>query len=277
MKNIKTIKYKNKTVFFSKTKPSDKLLECAYEFLNRKFSTNDQDIVKYKENKARIRMVYKCETNEGIYFCKKYINTVFAKALQDIFRSQRGLRNLLTYYRLKKLNIKTYDILFSMQDNTSHIFRPSLILTAEHKGQSLLDFFNSNTSEMDKQKIIKNFIVFYVDMLKKGIYHRDPNLSNFIIENDDIKLIDLDDIYFPYVNRLSLLKMNLKRFNYFFLITLLQQDNFDLSLSNYDREQIIKTIIRMFNPKLNIKKIWKYLDKKTILKASEIALLQTKL
>lgn len=71
--------------------------------------------------------------------------------------------------------------------------------------------------------------------------------------------------------------MNLKRFNFFFLITLLQKNKSDLTLTNYDRKQIIEMIIKMYDPKLNTKKILKYLDKKTMLKASDINLLQANL
>jgi len=263
-------KNKNTTFFLNKF-DTDKIQKIAHKILITPFSQMDSNLIKYSINKSRIRTVYKCEVENQVYYIKKYINTTKLKAVQDKLRGQRAVRNLRTHRKLQKSAIDTYEILFAMTDNTNFLNNPSLIVTKQYKGISLLDAIMNSTSTGEKQALFDIFIIFFSKLIQKRIYHRDPNLSNFVIENDNIYLIDLDDIFFTRFSINKVLRINLIRLNYFLLWNYMHKSNIYLKIDRSDREYLIKNIIRIVNPRLNSHKLWKNIEKKTRLNAGEVS------
>ena len=92
-------------------------------------------------------------------------------------------------------------------------FNKYMVKTEEICGISLLDCLVSS-SEDNKEKLIKKYIYLVSKIINLGIYFGDFHFGNFILYNDELYVIDLEDYkkdIFSKYRRKSLLK-RLKRY-----------------------------------------------------------------
>ncbi len=256
----------------SEGKQKNELVQAAIKILKEKSSSNlnHPELFKYKIADERCRFVYRITCCSEIYYVKKYINRDVIKVIQDLFRTQRAIKSMLTYWQLKRRKIPTYQQLFALVDKRRIFNRPSVVVSKECKGKTIKQLLKEDISEVRKSEIIEMLINLYAKMLKANIYHHDPNLSNFILENGELKLIDLDDVkVLPYISS-RLLKKNLKKFNKILFLVYSRQKNGNINFNNSDREYIIQEIIKRYDPDISVDKLIKYLDRKTKIPLFEV-------
>lgn len=228
------------------------------------------NLIKKIVTKTRSRTIYKSTVNNEVYFFKKYINHSYIKIWQDIFRAQRATRFLLTSKYLQKRSIPTYEICFAVVNKYGLFRRSSMIVTKEYHGISLKQFFQQDQDKKLREQVIEAFIDLFVKMLKNNIFHRDPNLSNFIWENNKIKLIDLDDIkIIPKITGKIFLK-NIRILNRILLRSYIRSRNGKINIGNEERKYIIQSIIKKYDTTYDIDQTWKYVERHTTIKAAEI-------
>ncbi len=261
LKNSKTI------IYFEKQNKD--LIEKAKYFLDRE-NIDKTNLVKSQHGSTRDRIVYKAEVNNEVFYFKRFVNHSMWKVIQDLFRSQRATRAMFLRKKMYNHQIACYDIRFAMIDTHRIFNRPSMIVTKEYRGKSISDKLAEGLSKEEKRQVLDKLVNFYVKMLKNGFYHGDPNFTNFIIEDNEIKLIDIDDITHHSKINTFMLKRNLMKFNRILLFLSIRPKNQKLDFSNKDREYIIKEIIKRFNKELNHDKLWNWLERKSNVKIHEV-------
>ena len=262
--------YNYKTVLVSKSKQNKDLLELAYGYLRDTKYEQHEDIVKYKIADKRCRFVYKTELDEKVYYIKKYVNRSVVKFIIDRFRTQRSVRSMFTFWFLKAKGIPTYEQLFALIDKRRFFNRPSIIVSKECNGQTIKQLLQKEISPQEKSEIIEKWIELYVKLLRNNIYHHDPNLSNFIIEDNELKLIDLDDVFIlPKISK-RLLKKNLKKFNKILFLAHAREKNGNIDFDNNDRKFILKEILLRYNKNISKKEFMNFLNRKTKIPVFEI-------
>ncbi len=238
---IKKLKsYTNNTVLFLE-KIDKKLIEKALYFLELEDYKNDKDLIKQKNAKKRTRHIFRFKINEKVYYCKKYVNNNFFKIIQDFFRNQRAVRAFKLSVFLNNHSIQTIKPVLAVVDSNRFFHRASVIVTEESEGITIKKVLLNNVKKEDKQKILKKFINLYLRLIKMKIYHRDPNLSNFMFFQDELILIDLDDIRKFHWYSFGKLFRNLEKLNRILLLSFTR--NKEINLNNKDRENIIKKLI----------------------------------
>jgi hypothetical protein len=261
-----------KTVMLSEGKQKDELVQTAIKILKEKYSPNPEhpELFKYKIAKERCRFVYRINCCSETYYVKKYVNRDVIKIIQDLFRTQRAIVSMLTYWRLQRSKIPTYEQLFALVDRSKIFNRPSVVVSKECKGRTIKQMLKEDVSEDRKAEIIEMLIDLYVKLLKANVYHHDPNLSNFILEDGVLKLIDLDDVrVLPYISY-RLLQKNLKKFNKILFLVYSRKKNGNINFHNADREYIIQEVIKRYDPNISVSKLVKYLDRKTKIPLFEV-------
>jgi len=261
-----------KIILVSEDKQKDELVQAAIKILKDKPSSNPKhpELFKYKIAKKRCRFVYKINCCSENYYVKKYVNRDAIRVIQDLFRTQRAIRSMFTCWHLEHNKIPTYEQLFALIDISKIFNRPSVIVSKECKGKTIKHLLKEDISEDRKSEIIEMLINLYVKMLKVNVYHCDPNLSNFILENGVLKLIDIDDVrVLPYISY-RLLKKNLMKFNKILFLVYSREKNGNIDFNNADREYILQEVIRRYDPNIPVSKLLKYLDRKTRIPLFEV-------
>ena len=262
---------KNKTLFLAT--PDDDIMKKALYYLDLTSYGKEASLIKKKIATKRSRHVFKAEINGSIYFFKKYTNHSYLKIVQDFFRTNRAVRAFKTALYLNSNNIETVIPVLTIY---RFLGKSSIFVTKECKADSLKDIFLKDISDEKKYKLIKKFVVLYDALLELGVFHRDPNLSNFLLLNDNIVLIDMDDIkkkkLFPFFKTF----INIEKLNRILLLSYIRKK--DLSFNNNDRIFIIKSLIqkrfKIFNENFFFKilnlftkfKMKKYINKKNGIK-----------
>ena len=196
------------------------------------------------------------------YYCKKYVNYNSLKIIQDFFRNHRAARAFKISHFLNNNNIKTVKPILVVYKTFS---KSSVFITKECKGVSLENVFLKDMNEGEKYELIMKLIETYKSLVELKIYHRDPNLSNFLLLNGELILIDMDDIrkklsVFPFINLL----INLEKFNRILLLSYIRKK--EINFNNEDREFIIKTLIKNFYNHINENFFLKFINLYTRLK-----------
>ena len=259
-----------KTIMITDGEQNPELVKLAKCFLQDKNYQNHKEIFKYKIADQRCRFVYKTELDSETYFVKKYVNRSIVKVFLDLLRTQRSVVSMLTFWHLRSKGIPTYEQLFALIDRRKVFNRPSLVISKECKGRTIKQLLQTEISGDDKAGLLEQWIELYVKLLKGHVYHHDPNLSNFILEDGVLKLIDLDDIrVYPCISD-RLLKKNLKKFNKILFLAYTREKNGNIDFNNEDREYIIQEVIKRYDNKLPLKKYLNYLERKTKIPVFEI-------
>ncbi len=254
--------------------PDDTVMRKALYYLDLTNYGKEPSLIKKKIASKRTRHVFKVEINGSNYFFKKYTNYSYLKIVQDFFRSNRAVRAFETALYLNRNNIETVIPVLTIY---KFFGKSSIFVTKECKADSLKDIFLKDISDETKHKLVKKLAVLYNSLLKLGIFHRDPNLSNFLFSNDNIVLIDMDDIKKKKLFPFSKAFMNIEKLNRILLLSYVRKK--DLSFNNNDRIFIIKSLIqkrfKIFNENFFLKilnrftkfKMNKYLYKKNGIKS----------
>jgi hypothetical protein len=260
--------------------PDRDLLNSAYKILQQKLqlensvaADSEQShniLLKTKSTKKRSRSVYKINLTDQDYFVKVYRNRSIKYIFRDLLRPQRGVRTLWTYQALQKRNIAAAEMLFAMIDIRKLVNIPSLVVSRECKGQTLKQLLQSELNEINKNVLLNQWIAFLHKLVKSGIYHHDPNLSNFIMTSHGLALIDIDDVYvLPFITQKIFNQMMIK-LNQILLLAQIRKKNRNLNLNNKDREYILKNLAKLHDSKIDTDKYFLFLERKSKLKSLEI-------
>lgn len=267
------MKFKKKDLFtniYYLQEPSNILLERANDILHKRDSIDDAYLLKHKITKKRARCVYLMELDEKKYYIKKFSNRSFPYIVRDMLRPQRGVRSLFTYSLLTKRDIPAAEMTFAMVDRRNPFNRPSLVVSSECCGKTIKEILKQPISKIEKDLLLNSWIEFMGKMIKKGVYHHDPNLSNFIRTESGLALIDIDDVYvLPVITRRIFNQMMIK-LNRILLLAQIRAKNGNLDLDNRDREMILKGITRRYDSSINLNKFFLFLERNSKLKSLEI-------
>ncbi len=238
---IEKLKYNGKNTVLYQNKIDIELLEKAFYFLELEDNENDKNLLKYKNAKKRTRHVFRFEINKKIYYCKKYVNNNFFKIVEDFFRNQRAIRAFKLSIYLNNLSIQTIKPILAIVDSKRLFHRTSVLITEECKGITLKNTLLEEIKSEDKKNILEKIVQLYLKLIKMKIYHRDPNLSNFMLFENNLIIIDLDDIRKFSMYSFGKIFRILERFNEKLLLCFTR--NKEIYLYNIDRVNIIKKLI----------------------------------
>ena len=176
-------------------------------------------------NHKRTKVVF--DTEKRIY--TKYFYPKYDKRLKFFlgFRKYPGRNYKYISDILEKDGIKVAEIID---------FDKYMVKTKEIPGTSLLECISTNTKE--KEILIEKYIKLVSKIINLGIYFGDFHFGNFIVYNDEIYVIDLEDYKKDILSKYrkkSLLK-RLKR--YLFRLTEIYNEDI------YDGEKIYHTILK---------------------------------
>lgn len=212
-------------------------------------------LIKEGRSRKRNRLVFRSETDEGVFYFKKYVNYSFLKFIQDLFRTSRAERAFEMSSFLVKHNINVVKPVLAISKTFD---KSSLFVTEESKGVSLKEILKGEITKSDKSKLLNKLITTYSSLLKLKIYHRDPNLSNFLVEKGELVLIDMDDIrrkpFFSSINTF----VNLEKLNRILLLCFVR--NKDINFNNDDRIFILKSLFHNFYGRCDGNKLMKLLN-----------------
>jgi len=268
MIKIKKFNFHTSLVYYQEPDPG--LVDRVYRYLISDIKDYEQELVKSKLARKRHRIVYRIEHDSRVYYLKKFKNNSLYFTFLDIIRTQRATRNLLVSHFLYKHDISTGKILFAMVDKRNIINHPSVMISEECEGISIKNLLLGEISEAQKKELLNMYIEIYVKMLQNRIYHRDPHFSNFMMEEGKLLLTDLDDVFIVPKFTLKLLKRNLKKLSRILLYVYIRPRNKGINFNNADREYILKEIIRRYDPELEVNRMYKYLQKKTLVEIFEV-------
>lgn len=150
----------------------------------------DYDLVKnYKNRRVIFREKVNINGEEVVVYIKKYIPYRKPKKLIIL-----GLRDdPCTHYKkiaenLEKININVVKDILTMEKRETFFHRKYIVVTPS-AGKSLAEY----AKEFEKyKKYFVKFFDYFILMCKNKVYCTDYNLGGFLINGDDITLIDLD-------------------------------------------------------------------------------------
>lgn len=256
--------------FFYYNEPTQSQITMSCNYLQEKCSSKSKRLIKKQIAVQRNRFVYFDNVAGENVYIKIYINNKPLKVFQDFVRGQRGSRALKTSQKLQSLGIPTYKIILAIEKKSFSFNHPSLILIKECEGKNIKELLQANISPDDKSLLLNKLITIYVKMLKNGVYHNDPNLTNFILHDDELRLIDLDDVTILPTICYNLLIKNLVKFNRILLFAYMRIKNGKINFTGDDRKFIIQSIIKQFDHNLDHNTLFKKIEKKTKIPINEV-------
>ncbi len=132
-------------------------------------------------------------------------SSVFYDSKKDIFIKKftpKFITKLKFFFKLRKYPGKNYayisSILNELNIKTASIVESGnyYVITKNVQGISLEEYYKSNPS------IIENYISLITTIFKHNIYCGDLSLDNFLVKDDEIYVIDMEDYrYSKFVKR----------------------------------------------------------------------------
>lgn len=132
---------------------------------------------------GRICVVKRANTRHMLHF------------LRRLFQSSRAMKNWIFSQELKKSHIHTFEPIAMMEKRWGPFRRQSYFICDFLAGKDLLHSFQPGGLPRESwhvaARVVKDLIL---TLAREGYYHRDLNLSNFILVDDIPYLIDLDSM-----------------------------------------------------------------------------------
>lgn len=185
------------------------------------------------------KIVTECERSKVVYNLenKTYTKYFYPKAIKKIkfllkLRNYPGENCNYISKIFEKNEIKVARVL----EYTNYS-----ITTKEIKGKSLAEELLNCQDNSRKEKLINKYIVIVSQIINLGIYFGDFHFGNFILSNDELYVIDLEDYRKDFVSRFKR-KSVLKRLRRYLL-----RINEIYNVNLYDGEKIFNKILTKIN------------------------------
>ena len=243
------------TLYYSNTEPDCDLVKNAGQIF-------DGSVEPFKT--LTRHAVYYLNHNTTEYYAKKFFSTTLEQKLSYLFRGSKALRCLNISNQLLLSNFKIIETAFIL--NYHKNFRhESIWVTKKAKGINIKGFLNSDVDDSKKEEVLICLLSTLGAFFKKGFFHHDPLLQNFIIDQNkrpcEIIFLDYDSIsYWPWLSDKHVF-YNLNKLNYSIYLT--SQNNENL----YSPKKVLfylNIFLKSYNPKVNIDDAYKYLTQGTI-------------
>lgn len=181
-------------VIQSKNTISDEVLQLAESLLSCTSPCEHSLLIKKKATKKRSRHVYKAELNNTVYYFKMYTNHSVLKFLQEIPRGSRASRAFDMSVTLKSKGFKLAQPVAAFTNKIGAEYRRSVFITEELAGEDFLHRFIEDTPNSAQTEIAGRLLALYKQLIDQKIYHKDLNLTNCRMIDNQLHLIDVDDI-----------------------------------------------------------------------------------
>jgi len=127
----------------------------------------------------------------------------FFHGIKYALHRSRAKRNLINAQKLKSLGIKTFDIFAIVENRFGFLKGRSYLICSHLKGTDARTYYALDAVlDPQWQMVAKNIVSMINNLSKARVSHRDLNLSNIIIIDNQPWLIDLDGMrqyWLPFV------------------------------------------------------------------------------
>lgn len=167
--------------------------------------------------------IYKMTFRGEAYYLKIYTPQSMSKILKNFFRPADAVRYFQISLKLVEANITIAQPILALTQKSNFYSSNSIFVTREVSGANLYTCLMEDTSyDLDsRNQLISQLSHIWSNLANHNLVHHDPHLFNFIVDkgeknqNLQIKLIDIDNIYFrPMLPKKMLLTKNLKKFKW---------------------------------------------------------------
>lgn len=114
--------------------------------------------------------------------------------LRRLVCSSRAKKNWHFAKLLKSSSIHTFEPIAYVEDRIGPFKRRSYFICSLIKGKDALSFFSNNANQSKWEKVANSVVSLIQQLGAKGLCHRDLNLSNILLVDDEPYLIDLDSM-----------------------------------------------------------------------------------
>ncbi len=114
--------------------------------------------------------------------------------LRRLVCSSRAKKNWHFAKLLRSLNIQTFEPVAYLEERFGPFKKRSYFVCSLINGMDALRFFSENAHQRDWEKVAKRIVTMIVQLAAKGLSHRDLNLSNILLVQEQPYLIDLDSM-----------------------------------------------------------------------------------
>lgn len=261
---IEKIKYNKRIkIYYKGEKPDQDIIDKSLLYLSDT-KKNDLDLIK----EGNSRKIYRSNIGNESYYFKKYSYRSLDKKLKNLIRKSAALRALKTSYLLLEKNIPVVKPVLALTYKHDFLTYDSLFVTEDFGGNTVRDLFIENyNNRFFIINTLKKLVEVFLDLYENNILHKDPNLVNFLFNNNKIVLVDVDDIVkFPFLTKKIIIK-NLVRFNSH-MYSNMKKDSFEeIHHINYEeRSLFFELIFKKLGFQLN--NYMEYINYKTMKKLS---------
>ena len=181
-------------VIQSKNTVDDEIVKLAESLLNCTSPCEHPLLVKKKISKKRSRHVYKTEIDNTVYYFKMYSNHSLLKFLQEIPRGSRAHRAFNISKHLENAGFKLARPVAAFTNKLNAAYKRSIFVTEELAGEDLLYTFIEDTPQDSQTELKEQLLSLYKQLIDHKIFHKDLNLTNCRMLNNQLYLIDVDDV-----------------------------------------------------------------------------------
>tara|TARA_B110000495_G_C22916880_1_gene535612 strand:- start:306 stop:1043 length:738 start_codon:yes stop_codon:yes gene_type:complete len=144
---------------------------------------------------------------EGVCYVVNYNGR---KRVMKQFKKNKSSKNILLEYQLQKKASKHH-----ISPRVYHVDTDNKCIIMEKMDQNLFEILRQSNGELSEN--LQNYIVYIIDKLDKiGIFHGDPNPSNFMVKNKKLYIIDYG--FGRNIDQKLINKHNTKHINQKFMI-----------------------------------------------------------
>ncbi|MGE3318946.1 MAG: lipopolysaccharide kinase InaA family protein [Candidatus Berkiella sp.] len=114
--------------------------------------------------------------------------------LRRLFCTSRAKINWYFAHRLQSASIKTFNPIAYIEERFGPLKKRSYLICSLIKGIDALQFFSDPIYQASWEKVARNIVDMIQKLAAKKLSHRDLNLSNIILVDEEPYLIDLDSM-----------------------------------------------------------------------------------
>lgn len=201
----------------------------------------------------------KCETsvleyNGGTFYIKRYFSVSLDKKLLSLVRRPKALKCLIYSKHLEVAGFNVAEPVFALAYTKGFFEKESIFVMKKYLGINFREYLNSSDSDLNKEKAILSFTSTIGDFYKNGFIHGDPNLENFIINEENgqynFGFIDVDQIFRRLPSQKAVLQSIGKL--YCFAYCFFSDSNPRVVNSEEKIMFYLSSILKSYNPRINI-------------------------
>jgi len=114
--------------------------------------------------------------------------------IRRLFCTSRAKINWHFAMRLQSAHIETFKPIAYLEERFGPLKRRSYLICSLISGIDALQFFSNSLYQASWEKVATNIVAMIEKLAAKSLSHRDLNLSNIILVDDEPYLIDLDSM-----------------------------------------------------------------------------------